>query len=322
MTMKIIVLATGPFAVPALRWLLASQHEVVMVVTRPVDDPGKRRKTAANPVRELAETVSDLSVFAPANVNDPDAVERLRERHADLLFVCDYGQILRRPTLAATRLGGINLHGSLLPAWRGAAPVQWAVYHGETVTGVTVIQMTPRLDSGPVLVRKRLAIAPGETAEQLEPRLAELGVAAVEEAISRLQTWDGQSLPGEPQDPHAATQAPRLHKSHGRIDWNRPAIQLVNQVRAFQPWPGSYTHWLPEAGRPLRLILHRVSAADDDGQPAGRVVAVGDEGIRVATGQGCLVIHELQPAGKKRMPAAVFLRGRAIRAGDRLGDPE
>ena len=321
MGLKIIVMGTGPFALPTLKWLMQSEHEVCLLVTRPIADAGKRRKTAANPVRDFAESVSGLPIFAPANINDPDSVQRLAACQADLLFVCDYGQILKNPCLASARLGGINLHGSLLPKYRGAAPINWAVYHGDSVMGVTVIHMTPKLDGGPELAKRSLKVETHETAESLEPRLAELGVEAVQASLTDLQAWDGVSPLGKPQDLNQVTKAPRLRKAQGNLDWTRSAVELLNQVRAFQPWPGSFTHWFPTTGQPLRLILHRVSAVEaaDQAQSAGTVIRVGQDAIVVATGSGCLAIHELQPAGKRKMDCREFLRGKKVAKGDRFG---
>lgn len=321
MSLKIIVMGTGPFALPTFKWLVQSEHEICLLVTRPIADAGKRRKTAANPVRDFAESVSGLPIFAPSNINDPESVQRLNACQADLLFVCDYGQILKNPSLESARLGGINLHGSLLPKYRGAAPINWAVYHGDTVMGVTVIHMTPKLDGGPELARRSLQVETQDTAETLEPRLAELGVEAVQTSLATLQSWDGTSVLGNPQDSAQVTKAPRLRKPQGNLDWGRTAVELLNQVRAFQPWPGSFTHWFPPTGQPLRLILHRVTVteATDHADPAGTVIRADHEGIVVASGSGCLVIHELQPAGKRKMSCGEFLRGRKIAKGDRLG---
>lgn len=321
--MKIVMMGTGPFAVPLFRWLVESPHQVCLLVTRPVAGSG-RRKTPANPVREFASGLQNPPpVYDPANINDPAGVARLREAAADLLMVCDYGSILSADVLATTRLGGINLHGSLLPAWRGAAPINWAIFHGATETGVSVIHMTPRLDGGPVLVRKQLAIGARETAAQLEPRMAELGVPAVEEAIQLLETWDGQAALGTRQDPGLVTQAPRLTRDQGRLDWTRSAPELQRQIRAFQPWPGSFTHWHPAAGRSLRIIVWSATVSQRRATTdPGTVEQVDEPGIVVASGQGCLVLQELQPAGKRVMSAAEFLRGRAVQPGDRLGDAD
>lgn len=321
MGLKIIVMGTGPFALPTFEWLVQSEHDVCLLVTRPIVDAGKRRKTAANPVRDFAESVPGLPIFAPANINDSESVQRLNECQADLLFVCDYGQILKNPCLASARLGGINLHGSLLPKYRGAAPINWAVYHGDSIMGVTVIHMTPKLDGGPELAKRSMQVEIQDTAETLEPRLAELGVEAVQASLAELQAWDGESPLGNPQDSTQVTKAPRLRKPQGNLDWNRSAVELLNQVRAFQPWPGSFTHWLPTEGTPLRLILHRVTVVEAAAEPAeaGTVMHADAEAIVVATGAGCLAIHELQPAGKRKMDCGEFLRGKKVAKGDRLG---
>ncbi len=319
--MKIIVMATGPFAVPAIDWLQESPHEIVLLVTRPIEDAGRRRKTVPNPARELVESWGDTPVIDPASVNTDEVREQLQRYHADLLFVCDFGQILSRDTLATAKLGGINLHGSLLPKYRGAAPINWAVWNGETETGVTVIHMTPRLDSGPMLVQKKLVIGNEETAEELEPRMADLGVSAVAESIVMLTSWDGQQMIGIHQEKGQVTKAPRIRKQQGQLDWDRSAQQLFNQIRAFQPWPGSFTWWLPADRPPLRLIVHRAAVVDEPGdQLPGVVTAVSESAITLACGQGQLQLLEIQPAGKRRMPVSEFLRGRAVSGGDQFGN--
>jgi methionyl-tRNA formyltransferase len=248
----------------------------------------------------------------------------------DLFIVCDYGQILSRDTLALARLGGINLHGSLLPKYRGAAPIQWAIYHGETVTGVTVIHMTPRLDAGPCLVQKRMQIGPDETAMDLEPRLAELGVSAVLEAIELLES--GRAGAAIPQDPKLASKAPRLKKTDGLVDWSRSALEIRNQVRAFQPWPKTYTFWRRREGEPLRLIFEDVAVAADEvvkvtlgghSRPApGTVICADRQSLMILCGQGALLPQIVQPAGKRSMSIGEFLRGHPVREGDQLGNAE
>ena len=258
--MRLIMFGTGPFAVPTFEALIQSPHEVVALFTRPIADSGKRRKTAENPTRDVA-IGAGLSVFDPMNVNDPESVEQLLNFKADLFVVCDYGQILSRDCLAASKLGGINLHGSLLPKYRGAAPINWAIFQGEPVTGITIIHMTSKLDGGPCLIKAETEIGPQETAEQIEPRLAKLGVAPVLQAIDVLENWDGNSPIGQSQDPAQATRAPRLKKSDGKINWSRSAVEIVNQIRAFQPWPGTFTTWDNEKlKQPLRIIIHQATA--------------------------------------------------------------
>ncbi len=323
--MRLILFGTGPFAVPAYTSLIEN-HEVVAMVTRPIADSGKRRKTAANPTRDLA-VERELTIFDPPSCNDPDFVQKLNSLSADLFVVCDYGQILSRDCLAAASLGGINLHGSLLPKYRGAAPIQWCVYNGDTVSGVTVIHMTPRLDGGPCIVKKELAIGDSETSEQLEPRLSQLGVAAVNQAIELLASWDGESVIGEIQDKSKVTKAPRLKKADGAIDFTRSAKQIFDQVRAFQPWPGSFTSWTPPGKSPLRLIVQSVSLVSGADFPdatvaevtPGQVAFCDKSHLWIQTSEGLISIDQIQPAGKRTMPIADFLRGYQPQSGDRLG---
>ena len=317
--MRIVMMGTGPFAVPTFQALLDSSHDVAAVVTRPPRPVRGRRTAAVNPMRDLAEQ-RDVPVQMPETVNDTAARDELAQWQVDLMVVCDFGQILSSQTLATARLGGVNLHGSLLPKYRGAAPVNWAVYHGETETGVTVIHMTPALDAGPCLVQRSVPIGPEETAEQLEPRLATLGVDAVMEALTMLASWDGQSPIGTVQDAAVATKAPRLTKRDGQVDWSRTARQIADQIRAFKPWPGTFTTW-PRGKKPMRLILDAVSVVEP---PPAKVspgaVALSDgQRLIVGCGEGtALSLERVQPAGKRPMPVADLLRGYAIDVGTRF----
>ena len=319
--MRILMMGTGPFAVPTFRGLLDSSHEVLGLVTRPVPPAvgRKRQQTSTNPMRELAER-EGIVVTAPESIRSPSAVESLRQFNADLHVVCDYGQILSNDGLATARLGGINLHGSLLPKYRGAAPINWAIWHGEKTTGVTVIHMTAGLDAGPCLVQHDTPIGPDEDAVELEGRLSLMGWPAVEQAITMLETWDGSSPIGHVQDPTLATRAPRLTKSDGLIDWTRSATQIHDQVLAFKPWPGSYTQWSRPKGD-LRLVVTRtqVEASGDAGGQPGQILEATEDRLVVACGQGNLKLVEVQPAGKKCLAADAFLRGYPLQPGDRLG---
>jgi methionyl-tRNA formyltransferase len=237
--------------------------------------------------------------------------QQLVERHAaDLLVVCDYGEILSNQVLGLARLGGINLHGSLLPRYRGAAPVNWALLHGDTVTGITVIHMTPRLDGGPILSQHSLEIGHDEDAVELEHRLSELGVAAVMESIHRLAGWDGQSPLGEPQAKELVTKAPRLKKSDGQVDWARSAEQIRNQVRALKPWPGTFTNLLRAGKEPMRIILGSVTPIEGDSRGEhGTTLADNDEIVVRCGASDVLRIDRLQPAGKREMDGREFIRG-------------
>lgn len=316
--MRILMLGTGPFAVPTFEALLKS-HDVPALITRPTPPPKGRVKASLNPMRDLAEA-RGLPIHAPDSINTPEAIALLKSYSPELLVVCDYGQILSPDALSAAPLGGINLHASLLPKFRGAAPINWAILRGETETGVTVIHMTPRLDGGPCLAVRRTLIGPQETTAELEPRLASLGIDAVQESIAALSKWDRVSPIGEIQDQTAATKAPRLTKDHARVNWTRPAKKIADQVRGLKPWPGTYTHWL-RAGEPLRLILDQVSVVAGEGAP-GEVLPSPPGKLIVAAGKKALSLDAVQPAGKRVLPIAEFLRGYPIQAGMRFGDPQ
>lgn len=308
--MRIVCLGTGPFAVPSLRTLVASEeHEVLAVVTRP---PRGRSKEPPAPMAAAAEELG-LPLWQPESVNLAESVERLATYEADLLVVCDYGEILKPDALATTRLGGINLHGSLLPKYRGAAPVQWAVLNGDAETGNTVIQMTPGLDAGPVLGTQIVPINPFETSGELEDRLAQLGADLTLKVVDELATG---TATGTPQDKSLATKAPRLTKEHGLIDWTRPAAEIKNQVRGLQPWPRAYT-FVPQAkGEPLRLVIDRVEVVEESGT-AGEVLDV-EKRLVIATGDAAVEVLDVQPAGKRKMAAGDWLLGANLAAGSVL----
>ena len=328
--MRIVVLGTGPFAVPLFQSLVDSRHEILALITRPTPPAKGREKAPPNPMRDLAEQ-RGLTVHAPESVNSEEGLILIRSLKPDLLVVCDYGQILSAEALGIARLGGINVHASLLPKYRGAAPIQWALLHGESETGVSVIHMTPRLDGGPILAVRATLISSDETQLALEDRLAHLGIEAVHEAIDLLGKWDRASPIGTPQDPQLATKAPRLKKEHGLIDWQRTAEQIRNQVRALKPWPGTFTFWSRPGHEPLRIVIDRVSilglgiraaAMVDSSAPVhqpGEVVVSDRQQLIVATGDGGLSLINVQPAGKRVMPVADFLHGYHIREGERLG---
>ena len=308
--MRIVLLGTGLFAVPTLRALHASSHEVVCAGSR----PPRGRRAQPTPVQIAAEQLG-VDVWLPETVNCDQAREKLAAMEPDLLVVCDYGEILKSATLEVSRLGGTNLHGSLLPKYRGAAPVQWAVLNGDVETGNTVIQMTPGLDAGPCLGVQRIAIDPDETAGELEARMAEQGAELVLTVVGQLEAGNAKPIT---QDKSQATKAPRLTKEDGRIDWSRSAAQIKNQVRALQPWPRAFTHWQRSEGEPLRLIVHRVSLGEGAVAEAGTVVSIAGE-LAIATGDGVLRLEQVQPAGKRAMDVGEFMRGYPLQLGDRLG---
>jgi methionyl-tRNA formyltransferase len=314
--MKLVMFGTGPFAVPTFDALLESTHQVLALVTRPIEDAGKRRKSAANPMRDLA-IARGVAIHDPPNANAPEFVELLQSLAADLFVVCDFGQILSNDCLAVARFGGINLHGSLLPKFRGAAPINWAIYRGEKTTGITVIHMTSKLDGGPILATGELAIGPHDTTADLEPRLSQLGVQPVLDSLRQLEAWDGSSRLGRIQDPQLVSSARRLRKEDGLVRWSRTAKQIERQIRAFQPWPGVYTNWQRSNDvEPLRLIINRAEVINtDQAVEPGRVHSVERNRLLVETGKGLLSLLEVQPAGKKPMPIDAFLRGYPITVG-------
>ncbi len=313
--MRLIMMGTGPFAAPTFRALYGTRHDVVALVTQPLRNV-RGRQEAASPLRAIAAEHA-TPILDPESVNSPEAQEALRKIGPDLFVVADYGQILAPETLAIARLGGVNLHGSLLPKYRGAAPINWAIYRGETETGVTVIHMTPTLDAGPCLAQARLAIGPDETAAELEPRLAELGAPLVCQTIDALECGDVKPIP---QDSALVSKARRLRKSDGAIDWSRSAEQIRNQVRALQPWPGCYTYWQRPGGAPLRLIVGRVAVAPAlvAGEPGTLLEAAGDR-LVVVTGHDALNLVSVQPSGKRPLSAPEFLRGYRVEPGQRFG---
>jgi methionyl-tRNA formyltransferase len=316
MSFRLVMMGSGDFAVPAFRALLASRHAVVALVTQPQRTGPGRHRHVENPMKSLAEA-RGIPVLQPERIKAPEAIAAVAEIKPDLLVVAAYGQILPARLLAASRLGGINLHASLLPKYRGAAPVNWAIYHGETRTGVTVIEMLPQLDAGPILAQREVEIAPDETAGQLEARLAELGAPLVAETVDQLEAGTAQR---RPQDPDQVTLAPKLDKSDGLIDWSRRSAEIVNHVRAMQPWPSAFTFWFHESEPPQRLLILRARAILTPTGPApGTVVAAEGDRIEVATGGGALAIERLQAAGKRATTAAEFLRGHPIKPGDRFG---
>ena len=307
-----VLMGTGPFAVPAFEAILKDGHAINLVVTRPMPPVKSRTGLPPSPVREWAAR-HDLPLLDPPSINGPEGVARLREAAADLLVVCDYGEILKPETLAVTPLGGINLHGSLLPAYRGAAPVQRSLLAGDRVTGVTVIHMTPKLDAGPILATRTTEIRDSETAGELEQRLAVMGAAATLEAIEKLSRWDRSSAIGEAQDPDRVSRAPRLHKSEGEIDWTQSTQQIDCHIRGMQPWPGAFTFIETDQEKPaIRVAIKRASPVDQPRPAESRCgQRLGDQGLVVATGDGALRIEIIQPAGRRERSGEEFVRGHA-----------
>jgi methionyl-tRNA formyltransferase len=322
--MRIVMMGTGLFAEPTFEALLASSHQVAGLVTQPDRVVGAERGSTRQSGRGMKTIAQEhgIPVFQPDSINTPEGVAGLRAWQPELLVVAAYGQILARDVLTVPPLGGINVHASLLPKYRGAAPIAWAIYHGETETGVTIIRMSVSLDAGDMLAQEATAIGPDETAGEVEARLAPLGARLALQVVEQMQHGP---VAGRKQDPALVTKAPKLKKEDGLIDWTRSGAQVSSQVRAMQPWPTPYTWWHRPGQQPLRLIVNRASwrsrQPGEEAVPGSVLVLPGPQTVlSIAAGDGSVVeVHELQPAGKKRMPAADFLRGRRPQPGDRLG---
>ncbi|HWG45618.1 MAG TPA: methionyl-tRNA formyltransferase [Gemmataceae bacterium] len=321
--MRIVMMGTGLFAEPTLEALLASPHTVAGLVTQPDRAIGSERGSTRQTGRGMKNIALEhqVPVLQPESINTPEGVGALQALRPDLLVVAAYGQILSRDVLAVPPHGGINVHASLLPKYRGAAPIAWAIYHGETRTGVTIIKMSISLDAGDILAQEAIDIGADETAGEVEARLAPLGARMAMQVIEQIQNGTVQ---GRKQDQSQVTKAPKLKKENGIIDWNRDAEQVCNQIRAMQPWPTAYTFWHRTGQSPLRLIVNRAKVSPVGSPPdyePGSILALDSlPYLSVTAGSNTAVeIHELQPAGKRRMTAEEFLRGRKPQAGDRLG---
>jgi methionyl-tRNA formyltransferase len=331
--MRLVMMGTGTFAEPTLQALLAGPDPVVGVFTQPDREGVQKRGSTRQVGRGMKEIAAEkgIPVFQPESVNTPDGVAMLRGLQPDLLVVAAYGQILSKEVLSIPTQGAINVHGSLLPKYRGAAPVAHAILNGETETGVTIIRMSAGLDAGDMLAKATIPIL-DETAGELEAKLAPLGARLAVETIQRLKAGP---VVGEKQDPKLVTKAPKLTKEMGLIDWSQPAQQVYRHVRAMQPWPTAYTYLHRTGKPPMRVMVNRVNVGHDIVDPGGRHLGffVPDLGpgpagsltthtgglwVRNGTEAGVQVI-ELQPAGKKRITAEEFLRGYPLKAGDRFG---
>jgi methionyl-tRNA formyltransferase len=309
--LKVLFLGTSEFSCPSLEALLESAHEVIGVVTQPDRPKGRGQKFAPSPVKSLA-VAKNLPVFQPERVRDHSSLEVLKSLHPDLMVVVAYGQILSPAVLAIPPRGCVNVHASLLPKFRGAAPIARAILEGETRTGVTTMLMDPGMDTGPILLTAETSVEESDTQGTLHDRLARMGARLLGQT---LEGWEKGTLPPIPQDPSLATYAPKIQKEEGRINWQTPARQLFNLVRAFDPWPGAFTVW---AGRILKLFQPRPLAEEAKEAP-GTVAQTSATGLRIATSDGYLLIRELQLANRPRMGVSEFLRGYPLKPGMQLG---
>lgn len=309
--MRVVFLGSGAFAIPSFEALIDAGHDVVALVTQPDREKGRGRSLAPPPLKPVAEA-RGIPVHQPRRVREPAALERLRALAPELQVVVAYGQILPRSVIEVPPRGTVNVHGSLLPKYRGAAPIQWAIVNGERETGVTTMLIDEGLDTGPTLLSRSLPIGAEETAADLEPRLARLGAEVLVETLNGLGAGTLQPVP---QDHARATLAPIIKKEDGRIDWSQPADVLARRVRGFHPWPGTFATW---RGQPLKVLRARPEAGAT--ATPGEIVETGRDGLLVACGQGTrLRLLEVQPESRRAMSAADFAAGARLAPGARFG---
>ena len=304
--MRVLFYGTPEFALPTLRVLLERQR-VVAVVTQPDRPAGRGQRPQAPPVKRLAET-RGVPVVQPPRLRDPGWDERFAAFEADVAVVVAFGQILPRAVLDVPRRGSINVHASLLPRYRGAAPIAWAIIRGERETGITTFLMDEGMDTGPILLQRAVPVAADETAGELAARLAELGAAVLVETLDRLD-----AITPARQDHAAATPAPRLRKEDGVLDWTRPAAELAARVRGLNPWPGAATQGLTG-----RLLVWRARALAGSGEPG--VLTRAGAALGIGTGAGLLEPTEVQPENRRVMPWTTFLNGARLDPGAAFGE--
>jgi len=309
---RVVCFGSGEFGTPSLRWLVNSSHEVALVVTQPDRPAGRGKKLAPTPMAAAAEQWG-LPVVREEDVNTPEFTEKLQAIGADIGIVIAFGQKILAPARSAFESQCVNLHASLLPKYRGAAPINAAILAGEAKTGVTAFRLVDRMDAGPMLVKRETRIGPTETAGELHDRLAGIGCDVLG-AVFELHEND--PLPeGEVQDESLVTQAPKLHKSDGYLRFDESAEMVARRCRAFSPWPGARCRFVASEGKAVDVTLVTISVVP--GTPCGESGMIMPQ-LTVATGEGALEIHSIQPAGKRPMAWQEFVNGRHVKPGDRF----
>lgn len=307
---KIVFMGTPDFAVASLRMLIQEGYEIAAVVTQPDRPVGRKRILTPTPVKAEALQYG-LTVWQPEKLRTSDTVDDIRALRPDLIVTAAYGQILPKAVLDIPRLGCINVHGSLLPKYRGGAPIQRSIMNGETVTGVTIMYMAEGMDTGDMISRIEVPIAADDNAGTMFAKLSEAGADLLRRTLPDIIAGRIEAVP---QSHDEATYAPNLKREDERIDWTRPAEQIANQVRGLVPFSGAFTTWNGEVFKVWACRLEPAAAGEAAAAP-GTVLAAGADGLRVQTGQGVLCLLEVQPAGKKAMPASEFLRGGKMEQG-------
>ena len=301
--MRILFVGTGAIGVPTLRALMNSRHEVVAAVTQPDKPVGRNQRIEAPPIKQALAN-SSIPVFQPARIKDPAAIDHIDRYRPDVVVVMAYGQILPRGVLEAPQVACINLHASLLPKWRGAAPIQAAIAAGDLRTGITVMYVDEGLDTGDILLREIIEILPDDTGGSLHDRLAQLAPSALLEALESLET---QEAPRIPQNSTEASYAPKLHRESGRTNWSEPANVIERKIRAYNPWPGAFTELKTGSIGSRKLKIYKAVVVDQHGQPGE--ILTSDNNLVIATGTQAISLIEVQLEGRKRMSAADFIRG-------------
>lgn len=318
MSLNIVMMGTGEFALPAFLALCDSEHNVVGLYTQPDRTGRGHHSHQPHPMKEAAQE-RNIRVFQPENVNTPESLDELRGLNADVFIVAAYGQILKQELLDIPPRGAFNIHGSLLPKYRGASPIQYAILHGESETGITVFKIEPKLDAGPMIRKEAIPIGIDETAGEIHDRLAQLGGNVIVATVDEIEAGNLEPLPQAESD---TVYAPRLKKTDGIIDWTQSAKEIHDHIRAFQPWPKTFT-WFQHADRkPQRVLIHKTEVIHQStSESAGAILSADEAQVLVATGNGVLNIVELQPEGKRRMSASDFMHGHALQPGDRFETP-
>lgn len=306
--MRVVFIGTGEIGVPTLQSLLHStEHQLAGVVTQP-DKPAGRTQALTAPAIKMALGENAVPILQPSRIKSPEAVEHIRSWAPDVIVVMAYGQILPRGVLEIPRVACLNLHASLLPRHRGAAPIQAAIVAGDQETGITVMWMDEGLDTGDILLQSRIAISNDETGGSLHDRLGEIAPAALGTALSQLAHG---MTPRTPQDSTVASYAPKLERDDGKIDWTESADVIERKIRAFNPWPGAFTNLAAKSGPPRKLKIFSATVVDSGLQNPGEIIRVDEDKIIIGAKEGALSLGEVQLEGKRRMKAAEFLRGRS-----------
>lgn len=309
--MKVIFMGTPDFSVGTLEALVAAGHEVVLAVTQPDKPKGRGKEMQFTPVKECALKYN-IPVYQPRRVREPECIEELRKNEADIMVVVAFGQILPKEILEMTKYGCVNVHASLLPKYRGAAPIQWSIIDGEEVTGVTTMQMNEGLDTGDMLLKVEIPIEKKETGGSLHDKLAEAGAKLCVETLEGLQA---RTITPIPQGETTTSYAKMLDKQLGNIEWGKSAKEIERLIRGLSPWPSAYTNWNDKV---MKIWNASCVSMDSEAKP-GTIIQVAKDSFFVQTGDGALEVRELQIPGKKRMDAGAFLRGYQVKEGEMLG---